>query len=44
MSNLIAAILSSNPGDEVIAWGKSHFLDREAANLAIIAGLQTRQI
>ena len=44
MSNLIAAILSANPGDEVIVWGKSHFADREAANLAVIAGLQLRQI
>ena len=44
MSNLIGALLSANPGEEVIIWGKSHFADREASNLAIIGGLQTRQI
>ena len=39
MSNAIAAILSGNPGDEVILWEKSHFSDREGGNLALLAGL-----
>ena len=44
MGNLIAVMLWTKPGDEVISWWHSHSADRECANVAMIAGVQTRQI
>ena len=44
MSNIISAKLLSDPGDEIILWGRSHFADREGSSLAILTGLQTRYI
>ena len=28
MSNIVSAKLYSQPGDEIILWGRSHFADR----------------
>jgi len=44
MANLASVLLLTKPGDEVIIWGNSHTIQRESAGIALIGGVQTRQI
>jgi threonine aldolase len=44
MANLIAVMLMTKPGDEVIIWGNAHTIQRESAGIALLCGVQTRQI
>jgi threonine aldolase len=44
MARLIAVLLMTKLGDEVILWGNAHATQRESAGIALVAGVQTRQI
>lgn len=44
MANLLSVLLLTKPGDEIIIWGNAHTVQRESAGIAVIGGVQTRQI
>lgn len=44
MGSLAVTIGWCKPGEEIIVWGNSHVVDRQCSNLALFAGVLTKQL